>query len=796
MADQKKRKSTPSSTKTKTKPRTKAKTKKHSKKKKKKTLFGRIIRIQLGILLVAFLAIMGLLYMKYGTAVIAMYKDAKQLVAESTPETFKASETSLVYDSDKKLMKKIKNEKEVYYLEYEDIPQYAIDAMISIEDKKFYEHNGIDLKAIMRAGVGVIFNKSYGGGSTITQQLSRNVFLTTKYSWERKVEEIFLSLDMEKKYSKDQIMEFYLNNIYFMNGYYGIQAASKGYFGKDVNKLSLSQIATLCAIPNNPNLYNPREKLENTLKRRDRILKNMRDDGKITEEQYQEAINEEIKIKNKTTDINNYVETFVYDSAIKALMKEDGFKFKYSFKNSEEKEKYTEQYNESYAQHQKQLKTAGYRIYTSIDLEKQEQLQQAVNEGLAQFTETNDDGIYAMQSSAVSIDNETGRVVAIVGGREQEDVNGYTLNRAFQSFRQPGSTIKPLVVYTPAFEKLGYNPDSIVNDSPIEGGPKNTGDVYSGRISLREAVARSRNVVAWRIYEELTPEVGMNYLKEMQFSKLAEEDFHNMSTALGGFNTGASVLEMASGFATLENDGVYREPTCIVTIKDSKGNVIVDDKVENKLIYSGNAARMMTDVLKGVFESGGTAASIGGISNMDSAGKTGTTNDNKDGWFCGYTPYYTTAVWVGYDQPRSIPDLWGSSYPARIWKQYMSQIHEGLERRTFEPYVSTGSKDMVSTYDTEEETEATTEETTEVTTEVTTEETTEVTTEVTTEETTEEPTTEAPTTEAPTTEAPTTEAPTTENPTEQEPDTEPIPDDGNNDNGVNADNGAVDEGEE
>lgn len=796
MADQKKRKSTPSSTKTKTKPRTKAKTRKHSKKKKKKTLFGRIIRIQLGILLVAFLAIMGLLYMKYGTAVVAMYKDAKQLVAESTPETFKASETSLVYDSDKKLMKKIKNEKEVYYLEYEDIPQYAIDAMISIEDKKFYEHNGIDLKAIMRAGVGVIFNKSYGGGSTITQQLSRNVFLTTRYSWERKVEEIFLSLDMEKKYSKDQIMEFYLNNIYFMNGYYGIQAASKGYFGKDVNKLSLSQIATLCAIPNNPNLYNPREKLENTLKRRDRILKNMRDDGKITEEQYQEAINEKIKIKNKTTDINNYVETFVYDSAIKALMKEDGFKFKYSFKNSEEKEKYTEQYNESYAQHQKQLKTAGYRIYTSIDLEKQEQLQQAVNEGLAMFTETNDDGIYAMQSSAVSIDNETGRVVAIVGGREQEDVNGYTLNRAFQSFRQPGSTIKPLVVYTPAFEKLGYNPDSIVNDSPIEGGPKNTGDVYSGRIPLREAVARSRNVVAWRIYEELTPEVGMNYLKEMQFSKLAEEDFHNMSTALGGFNTGASVLEMASGFATLENDGVYREPTCIVTIKDSKGNVIVDDKVENKLIYSGNAARMMTDVLKGVFESGGTAASIGGISNMDSAGKTGTTNDNKDGWFCGYTPYYTTAVWVGYDQPRSIPDLWGSSYPARIWKQYMSQIHEGLERKTFEPYVSTGSKDMVSTSDTEEETEATTEETTEETTEVTTEVTTEETTEETTEQTTEAPTTEAPTTEAPTTEAPTTEAPTTEAPTEQEPDTEPTPDDGNNDNGANADNGSVDEGEE
>lgn len=757
--------------------------KSNKKGKKKKSLFWRVIKIQLLILFIAFLAIAGLFYFRYGQNIIGMIKDAKQAVEESTPETFKAAETSLVYDTNKKLIKTIKSEKEVYYLEYKDIPQYAIDAMVSIEDKKFYEHHGIDFKANVRAVLGVLLNKPAGGGSTITQQLSRNVFLTTSFSYERKIKEIVVAYHLEKKYTKDQIMEFYLNNIYFANGYYGIQAASKGYFNKDVNKLSLSQIATLCAIPNSPNMYNPRENLDNTLVRRNRILKNMYEDGVITEKQYKTAVAEKIKIKNKKSTVHNYVETFIYDSAIKALMKKDGFKFQYVFPSTKEKETYNERYNEVYARYQKKLKTAGYRIYTSIDMEKQELLQEAVNDGLSMFTDTNEEGIYEMQSGAVSIDNDTGRVVAIVGGRTQDNVNGYTLNRGFQTYRQPGSTIKPLVVYTPAFEKLGYNPESIVNDSEIEDGPKNTGDSYLGKITLREAVERSKNVVAWRIYEELTPQVGVNYLKEMEFSKLADEDFRNMSTSLGGFHTGVSVLEMASGFATIENDGVYREPTCIVKIQDSSGKTIVSDAIHTKLIYSGNAARMMTDVLKGVFQSHGTAASIGGIYNMDSAGKTGTTNDNRDGWFCGYTPYYTTAVWVGYDQPRSIYDLWGSSYPARIWKQYMSKIHEGLERRTFEPYISNGVKNMVEPDTTEEVVE---ESTTEATTEVTTEEvTTEVTTEITTEAT--EATTEnqKPTTEATTEkQEPTTEAttekqePTTEKPVEQEPPQEEEPEQG------------------
>ena len=239
-------------------------------------------------------------------------------------------------------------------------------------------------------------------------------------------------------------------------------------------------------------MYNPRENLDNTLVRRNRILKNMYEDGVITEKQYKKAVAEKIKIKNKKSAVHNYVETFIYDSAIKALMKKDGFKFQYVFPSTKEKETYNERYNEVYARYQKKLKTAGYRIYTSIDMEKQELLQEAVNDGLSMFTDTNEEGIYEMQSGAVSIDNDTGRVVAIVGGRTQDNVNGYTLNRGFQTYRQPGSTIKPLVVYTPAFEKLGYNPESIVNDSEIEDGPKNTGDSYLGKITLREAVERSK----------------------------------------------------------------------------------------------------------------------------------------------------------------------------------------------------------------------------------------------------------------------------------------------------------------
>jgi membrane peptidoglycan carboxypeptidase len=476
-------------------------------------------------------------------------------------------------------------------------------------------------------------------------------------------------------------MEFYLNNIYFANGYYGIQAASKGYFNKNVDKLSLSQIAFLCAIPNNPTIYDPLDYPENTTKRRDRILLQMYKDGQISKAEYDEAVAEKIKIKTKKVDKNNYVETYVFYTATRALMEAEGFVFRTEFDSDADKEEYDKEYNETYTKYQKSLYYGGYRIYTSIDMKKQEALQQAVDNTLADFTEKNKDGTYEFQGAAVSIDNETGKVVAIVGGRYQES-QGYTLNRAYQSFRQPGSSIKPLIVYTPSFEN-GYYPDNVVDDHKFKGGPSNADGKYLGKISVRTAVEKSKNTIAWQLFEELTPKLGLSYLLNMNFAKIDKNDYYP-AASLGGFTNGVSPLEITSAYAALENDGVYRAPTCILTIKDSEGNVIVENKTAKKQVYSENAARMMTDVMTGVIKNG-TGRGLG-LDNMISAGKTGTTNDKKDGWFVGYTPYYTTGVWVGYDIPKSTSGLSGASYPGTIWKTYMNVIHKGLENISFPVY--------------------------------------------------------------------------------------------------------------
>jgi membrane peptidoglycan carboxypeptidase len=312
----------------------------------------------------------------------------------------------------------------------------------------------------------------------------------------------------------------------------------------------------------------------------------------------------------------------------------------------------------------------GYRIYTSIDLEKQKLLQASVDDTLKDFTEVNKEGVYQMQGAAVCIDNDTGRVVAIVGGRNQ-DLPGYTLNRAYQSYRQPGSSIKPLIVYTPSFER-GYTPESIVTDEKIKDGPKNSDGSYQGAMKLQRAIELSKNTIAWKLFGELTPATGLSYLLNMNFTKISDKDYVP-AAALGGLTVGVSPVEMAAGYAALEDDGYYREPTCIVKIMDSEGNEIVGDSIAPKQIYQTNAARIMTEALTGVIKNG-TGKGLG-LTNTISAGKTGTTDNKKDGWFVGYTPYYTTSVWVGYDMPRSVEDLKGSTYPGTIWHDFMEQIH-------------------------------------------------------------------------------------------------------------------------
>lgn len=660
--------------------------KKHSGKKYKKSLGQKVKLISQVIILIVLLAIAGgifYFYHAYGRLILQLQADAKQKVAASTEDTFKASQTSLVYDADGNLISTLKAEKDVYYLDYTDIPEIAIQAMVVSEDRKFLKHDGVDYLANIRAAIALIKHKGEitQGASTITQQLARSVFLTQNVTYERKIEEIFIAQELEKIYTKSQIMEFYINDMYCANGHYGLQAAAKGYFGEGVSGLSMSQIIFLCAIPNSPNRYNPLTNQENTIERRNRILLQLFDEGVISKEEYDQAAEEKIRLHQDKTKKRNYVETYSYYCAIRALMKESGFIFRNQFIGEEDRTSYEEEYEQLYNRYQKELYVRGYRIYTSIELDKQKLLQKEVNQALKNFKEVNAEGVYQMQGAAVCIDNDSGRVVAIVGGREQK-LEGYTLNRGYQSYRQPGSAIKPLIVYTPSFERT-YTPDSIVNDEKMKDGPRNAGGGYTGKMKLQRAIELSKNTIAWTLFEKLTPEIGLSYLINMNFTKIKDSDY-TLASSLGGLTVGASPVEMASAFAAIENDGYYRTPTCIVKIMDSEGNEIVSDTIDTKQVYQTNAARIMTEAMIGVMTNG-TAKGLG-LSNTICAGKTGTTNDKKDGWFVGYTPYYTTSVWVGYDLPKSVPDLQGASYPGTIWHNFMEELHTKSMTRKFELY--------------------------------------------------------------------------------------------------------------
>ena len=683
--------------------------KKVKKQKRQKKPVERAIGIVIKIIIALLLAIVViggvLIYMKYGKKLIAMESDAKKIVSKSTMETFRQNETSIIYDANGNIMSKLKGEKDVYYIKYSDIPQVAVDAITSIEDKNFFKHKGYDLKAIIRAGLAYIKNKGVitQGGSTITQQLARNIFLSFEESWQRKAREVFIAIELEKKYTKKEIMEFYLNNIYFANGYYGIQSASLGYFGKGVNSLSLSQITFLLSIPNSPTRYNPYENIEGTLARRDRILDQMVLDGKISEAEASKAKSEEIKLKAPKVEKSSYALTFALDRAVKALMKSEGFNFRYSFNSDEDRKAYNENYSEVYSSCQTRLYSGGYRIYTSIDPEKQKLLQDTVDSGLSVSSEKSKSGIYSLQGAAVTIDNSSGRVVAIVGGRSQK-LKGSTLNRAYQSFRQPGSTIKPLIVYTPAFEQ-GYTPESMVKDEKIEGGPVNADGVFSGNMTILDALAKSKNTVAWKLFTEISPAIGIGKLLDMGFSAIADTDYYP-SAALGGFTKGVNAVEMASAYATIENGGEFREPTCIMKMTDSSGNDIVADgfyqKGTSKYIYDENACKMMITCMEAVMTKG---TGVGGkLATMPCAGKTGTTNDSKALWFVGFTKYYTTSVWVGYDIPRSLAGLTYTATPLGIWKTYMDSINNGLPLAKLDDYKITVAPTKEDTEETEEET--------------------------------------------------------------------------------------------
>ncbi len=705
------------------------------KEKKKKTgvlhTVGNAVKI---IICMTILLLSVIIYFRYGRDVIAMRQAAKLMVKLSDRDTFCSVQTSVVYDVNEEEIRSLSGEKDLYYVDYENIPQNFFNAVIAVEDKKFYRHHGLDSKGITRAAVALIKHDGQitQGGSTITQQLAKNIFLTNEVSWKRKVIEAFTALELEKKYSKEEILEFYLNNIYFSHGYYGIQAAANGYFQQELTDLTLSQIAFLCAIPNSPDYYDPVEHMEHTIERRDKILLDMESEGYINELDYTIAVAEEIKLNMKSETRNNYAETYIYNQATEALMQSGGFTLQYDFPSDLDRENYKEAYNAAYTEYKKTLYTGGYRIYTSLNLDTQKMLQEQLDDVLSGYEEVNDEGVYTLQGSAVCIDNETGLVSAIVGGRSQKDIQGYTLNRAYQSPRQPGSSIKPLNVYLPAFE-MGYNLDTKVTASDDDG-------KAIRKMRINEAIAKSNNDIARQIYRDITPQRGMSYLAKMKFQSIVPADKEVMAGALGGFTYGVTTEEMAGAYAAIANRGGYRVPDCIIKITDSKGELIYENPQETIQVYDGNGAAMMTSALENVLKKGGTAEDYG-IKDMHCAGKTGTTNKNYDGWFCGFTPYYTTAVWVGYDMPRQLKGLQGNTFPVRIWNRFMSKLHEGLKDIPFAQFYYSPEKEDVEIITTEEEKKPDKKKKPKE------KNTAETETEQTTEAVTEQETTEAPTTE-------------------------------------------------
>lgn len=658
------------------------------KEKKKKNKFLSILKGFFKFLFVSFLALLligvlaiGLVSLKLKPIAEELWNNANEKVAMINEGTFKNKVETVIYDNEGKVIREVAVN-DYYYIEGKDIKPEIKEAVMAIEDVRYLDHNGYDVKGIARAFAELVRKNGEitQGGSTITQQLVKLQFLTLEKSYQRKIEEIFIATKLEKEYSKEQILEFYLNNINYGNGAYGIETASRTYFSKPSKDLTVSEVAFLTAVPNNPTVYNPVRNMENTMKRRDIVLSEMKEAGFIDEKEYKGAIEEKItlKIPKKKPEPETYEVSYVLSSATKILMENEGFKFKYWFDSEDERNKYEEEYNDLFTQFNQKIRNGGYTIHSTIDMEKQKMFQESINKGLSDFTSKDgESGLYKTQGAGALIDNETGDLVAIIGGRTQEDVAN-TYNRAFLSYRQPGSAIKPLVAFAPAFEK-GMLASTVMNDKYIKGGPSNWDNRFHGNMSLRKATEMSYNTIPYQIMNRLGAKDLAMYLAKMEFSGLTPQDA-NAIIAVGGFTYGTTPLEMTAGYATLARNGAYVKPTGITKIVDFTNTTLYENKRKAKRIYDKGSAYLMTDVLKGVVSKPGATAYGYDVDGFETAGKTGTTNGNRDKWYGGYTPHYTAVVWVGNDMPANIP----GKYPQIIWKDFMEKVHKGVKPKKFE----------------------------------------------------------------------------------------------------------------
>lgn len=589
--------------------------------------------------------------------------------------------TSFVYNKNGDEIGKLYDSENRITIEYKDLPQHVVDAIVSIEDERFFTHKGVDVKRTLGAVVTYVFNggKSNFGGSTITQQLVKNVTSDKESSWTRKIREWYRATVLETKMSKEDILVAYLNTIYMGDGAYGIEVASQNYFGKKIQDVNIAEAAVLAAIIQSPESTNPykSEEAKNKLLDRQKIVLNqMKKLGKITEDEYNEACNTEIAFKKEqvvvNADIQSYYVDAVFEQVKKDLMEEKGV-------------------NEGVAV--KMLYGDGLKIYTPQDSTVQTAIDNTFNNDKLFYTEKNGD---FMQAAMVVIDQATGDVVGLSGGAG-EKTGALQFNRATQARRQPGSCMKPLGAYGPAFEQGVSSPGAGLDDSPLPQGTWNPGNYYgyfNGYVTARDAIAKSMNLPAARANMKVDVSFAFNFAKNCGLKGLvsakenkAKNDESAASLALGGVTKGFTPLEMANAYATIANGGLYIEPKLYTKVLDRNGKEILTSNSEAKRVMKDSTSYMLTSCLETVVKSGTGAGSIKATNGMPVAGKTGNTNDDKDQWFCGFTPYYTIACWNGYDDPRAIGYRKYGSYPytsMKLFNSVVNEISKGQQVKQFE----------------------------------------------------------------------------------------------------------------
>ena len=576
---------------------------------------------------------------------------------QSLPEVgnnMRPAVSSQVFDSQGKLITTLHSDQNRLPIDINKVPKNLQNAFIAAEDNRFYDHIGVDPIGILRAVVTNLTNRGIAqGGSTITQQLAKNAFLSQDQTLKRKIQEAILALELERKYSKKEILEMYMNQIYFGRGAYGIQTAAHTYFGKDVGDLTLAECAMIAGLPKSPNYYS--SSVNEATARKNVVVGQMEKYGYITPSQAEEAKKSSLDIKQKSTSNTTDETAYFIDYVTQEIAQKYGDDALYK---------------------------DGLKIYTTLDTDKQHAAVQAMRH--LPETHTDDQGLTQPQGAIISIDPKTGHILAMVGGRGQD-----SFNRASMAVRQPGSAFKPFV-YMTAMEH-DMTPDTIMEDKKVEYGgwsPHNADNGYQGRMPLWKALALSVNTVAVQLADKVGPSTVIANAKKLGITTLVEDgnpnDDNLASAALGGLTKGVTPLEMAAAYGAFANKGVYIKPTAIVKILDRNGNVLEDNSsdVQKTQVMSEKTAYEMTSMLEGVITRGtGTAASIG----RPAAGKTGTTDDNHDAWFIGYTPDIVTAVWVGDDTgSQSLGEIYGGTVPAQIWHDYMASAVSGTSADDFD----------------------------------------------------------------------------------------------------------------